>query len=170
MPTFQDPPPRTHCGDLADPPAALNPLCLKDQWLVWKWQRSGTGWTKPPYCADKPDQHAASNNAQTWTTHHAAVTAVLAGKASGIGFVLTGTNIGAIDLDHCRDAETGHVDDWAQEILNAAPSAYHEITVSGTGLRVIGLAKGKKAHDKRATEKNRDWAREKSRLLKAHTR
>jgi SsrA-binding protein len=32
----------------------------------------------------------------------------------------------------------------------------------------IGLAKGKKAHDKRATEKNRDWAREKSRLLKAH--
>ena len=34
----------------------------------------------------------------------------------------------------------------------------------------IGLAKGKKAHDKRATEKNRDWAREKSRVLKAHTR
>jgi len=30
----------------------------------------------------------------------------------------------------------------------------------------IGLAKGKKAHDKRATEKDRDWQREKSRLLK----
>jgi SsrA-binding protein len=34
----------------------------------------------------------------------------------------------------------------------------------------IGLAKGKKAHDKRATEKDRDWAREKSRLLKVRTR
>jgi SsrA-binding protein len=34
----------------------------------------------------------------------------------------------------------------------------------------IGLAKGKKAHDKRATEKDRDWAREKSRLLKARVR
>ena len=30
----------------------------------------------------------------------------------------------------------------------------------------IGLAKGKKAHDKRATEKNRDWQREKQRILK----
>jgi SsrA-binding protein len=30
----------------------------------------------------------------------------------------------------------------------------------------IGLAKGKKAHDKRATEKDRDWQREKQRVLK----
>lgn len=30
----------------------------------------------------------------------------------------------------------------------------------------IGLAKGKKLHDKRATEKERDWQREKQRLLK----
>ena len=30
----------------------------------------------------------------------------------------------------------------------------------------IGLAKGKKEHDKRATEKDRDWQREKARLLK----
>lgn len=30
----------------------------------------------------------------------------------------------------------------------------------------IGLAKGKKQHDKRATEKERDWQREKQRLLK----
>ena len=30
----------------------------------------------------------------------------------------------------------------------------------------IGLAKGKKQHDKRATEKEREWQREKQRLLK----
>ena len=30
----------------------------------------------------------------------------------------------------------------------------------------IGLAKGKKAHDKRATEKERDWQREQHRILK----
>ena len=29
----------------------------------------------------------------------------------------------------------------------------------------IGLAKGKKQHDKRETEKKRDWAREKSRIM-----
>ncbi len=31
----------------------------------------------------------------------------------------------------------------------------------------IGLAKGKKQHDKRATEKDRDWQRDKARLLRA---
>jgi SsrA-binding protein len=31
----------------------------------------------------------------------------------------------------------------------------------------IGLAKGKQAHDKRATEKDRDWKRQKQRLLRA---
>jgi SsrA-binding protein len=30
----------------------------------------------------------------------------------------------------------------------------------------IGLAKGKKQHDKRATEKDRDWQREKQRVMK----
>ena len=30
----------------------------------------------------------------------------------------------------------------------------------------VGLAKGKQAHDKRATEKNRDWQREKARLMR----
>ena len=31
----------------------------------------------------------------------------------------------------------------------------------------IGLAKGKKQHDKRNTEKDRDWQRDKSRIMKA---
>ncbi|MCH9663007.1 MAG: SsrA-binding protein SmpB [Gammaproteobacteria bacterium] len=31
----------------------------------------------------------------------------------------------------------------------------------------VGLAKGKQAHDKRATSKDRDWSRERDRLLKS---
>ena len=34
----------------------------------------------------------------------------------------------------------------------------------------IGLAKGKKQHDKRANEKDRDWQRDKSRIMKASRR
>ncbi|GMV31552.1 MAG: SsrA-binding protein [Rhodanobacteraceae bacterium] len=34
----------------------------------------------------------------------------------------------------------------------------------------IGLARGKQEHDKRATEKDRDWNREKQRTLRAHNR
>ena len=30
----------------------------------------------------------------------------------------------------------------------------------------LGLAKGKKQHDKRATEKDRDWQRQKARIMK----
>ncbi|HVW91903.1 MAG TPA: SsrA-binding protein, partial [Devosia sp.] len=36
----------------------------------------------------------------------------------------------------------------------------------GLAKLLIGLAKGKKNYDKRETEKNRDWNREKSRLMK----
>jgi SsrA-binding protein len=32
----------------------------------------------------------------------------------------------------------------------------------------VGLAKGKKQHDKRDTEKDRDWQRDKARALKSH--
>lgn len=34
----------------------------------------------------------------------------------------------------------------------------------------VGLAKGKKQHDKRATEKDRDWERQKSRIMKSSKR
>jgi len=36
----------------------------------------------------------------------------------------------------------------------------------GRAKLTIGLAKGKKQHDKRADKKERDWQREKERLLK----
>jgi len=34
----------------------------------------------------------------------------------------------------------------------------------------IGLAKGKQRHDKRAAQKDRDWERDRARLLKSQTR
>jgi SsrA-binding protein len=39
---------------------------------------------------------------------------------------------------------------------------------SGRAKLKVGLAKGKKQHDKRATEKERDWLRDKARLLRVH--
>jgi Protein of unknown function (DUF3987) len=141
--------PQTHCGDLANPPPGLSPLCLRDHWVIWKWQPAENGkWTKPPYCADSPSRLAANNNPQTWATHHSAVSAVSAGCADGVGFVLTNTNVGAIDLDHCRNSQTGAIDAWAQAILDRAPIAYREITVSGEGLRIIGVTKGQPVHRK----------------------
>ena len=39
---------------------------------------------------------------------------------------------------------------------------------SGRAKLEIGLARGKKQHDKRTAEKQRDWQREKQRILKRH--
>jgi SsrA-binding protein len=39
----------------------------------------------------------------------------------------------------------------------------------GRAKLAIGLAKGKRQHDKRATEKDRDWERDKARALKGRT-
>ena len=140
-------PPKTFCGDLADPPAALAQLCHKPHWVVWKWQRNGKNkWTKPPFYAPEPVHRAANNRPTTWSTHHAAVAAVLRGRANGVGFVLTGTKVAAVDLDKCRDPESGVIDGWAQQIFGATPNAYREITVSGTGLRIIGIANGPETH------------------------
>ena len=148
MPAIREPCPRTVCGDLAAPPAALTKMCLMQNWVTWKWQRAASKWTKPPFRCDDPTRFAANNDPTTWGARSAAVAAVLAGKANGVGFALTGTEIGAIDLDHCRDPETGAVGAWSQEILDAAPTAYKEITVSGAGLRIIGIAKGAAQHRK----------------------
>src|SRR5262249_1514555 len=139
--------PKTISGDLANPPKALTELCLQKRWLVWRWQRGQNGrWTKPPFCSDQPDRHAATSDSTTWSSRHTAVSAVLSGKAHGIGFVLTDTDIVAIDLDKCRDSETGAISAWAQEIVDAAPGAYVEITVSGTGLRCLGTGTGESVH------------------------
>jgi primase-polymerase (primpol)-like protein len=144
MPPTRPLQPKTFAGDFADPPRALTPLCLMPNWLTWKWQHSAKNnkWTKPPYRADNPDWHAKSDDPKTWSDRHTAVSVVLAGKADGLGFALHGIEIGAIDLDHCRDPETCAIDLWAREIIDAARGAYCEITVSGSGLRIIGIATG----------------------------
>jgi primase-polymerase (primpol)-like protein len=107
--------PQTYSGDLANLPKALSPLCCQPQWVVWQWVRVKDNWTKPPFRVDQPDRHAANNDPTTWGSHYAAVAVVLAGKGHGIGFALTNTEIGAVDLDHCRDAATGRIDTWRRK-------------------------------------------------------
>jgi hypothetical protein len=142
-----DPKPLTCSNDIARLPGALTPLCEMQNWVVWHWTKNGNGkWTKPPFQSQLPSCTARSNAETTWSSHATAVEAVESGKADGIGFVLTGTDIAAIDLDNCRDPETGEIDRWAQAIVDKAPSAYREVSVSGTGVHIIGKSLGKKIH------------------------
>jgi len=118
-------------------PAALKRFTAQRIWVLWKWHTSKTGKrTKVPY---QPNGNKAkSNNPKTWTTYEAAVSA--ASQFDGIGFVLP-DGTGALDVDDCRDAATGTVHHWAQELIDRCGS-YTEITPSGTGIRIIGDASG----------------------------
>lgn len=65
------------------------------------------------------------------------------------------------EIDHLR----GSVD--RQGMTAVALAMYWK---RGRAKVEIGLARGKKQHDKRATEKERDWQREKARVLKGSAR
>ena len=72
-----------------------------------------------------------------------------AGHADGITYVLTETDpFAAIDLDHCRDVKTHSIDVWAQNFLDCGRRSYSEVTPSGAGCRIWGLASGDSLHRK----------------------
>ena len=63
----------------------------------------------------------------------------------------SGDPFAGIDLDKCRDPESGEIEPWAQEILDRVPGAYVEASPSGRGMHIIvkgkvrdgGMRKGK---------------------------
>ena len=139
-------------GDLRNLPAALTPLKELPNWVCWSFEwrvdKKGVGkWTKPPLQPKNPTSHARNNDPTTWGTYAEALAAFETGKYGGIGFNLSGTDIAAFDIDNCRDPETGDIAPEAMAIVNRATS-YTEMTVSGTGLRVIGYGTGPKVHRK----------------------
>jgi len=134
-------------------PPALARLIQQPRWVVWKWTVGKDGKrTKPPFQARAPHKHASSTDPATWCDFDTAMGAYFDRKADGIGFALSGGEIGAFDIDDCRDAETGDVHPWARELVRRCAS-YAEVTPSGTGIRIIGTASGAALHRKFAVPK-----------------
>lgn len=55
--------------------------------------------------------------------------------------------LGAFDLDHCRDPHSGEISPWASDLV-ARCASYTEVTPSQTGLRIIGVVSGDQVHRK----------------------
>ena len=136
--------PLTHQGNLAKLPKALAPLIARPQWAVWRWTQKPDGsWQKPPFVAIQPECHASTSDRATWADYNTALATVQAGHADGLSYILTQDDpFGAFDLDHCRCLVTCSIDIWAQNYLQAAVNTYQEITPSGEGVRIWGLADG----------------------------
>jgi hypothetical protein len=136
--------PTTHQGNLVKLPRALAPLLERKQWCIWRWTQKPDGsWQKPPFMAMQPGRHVSTSDPATWTDYPTALAAVQAGHADGLSYVLANNDpFGAIDLDHCRCFVTHSIDVWAQNYLQAAVHSYSEITPTGEGIRIWGIADG----------------------------
>lgn len=116
-------------------------LTTLDQWACWQWQRRDGKWTKIPVSAVTGIQ-AKSNDPDTWSSFEAAAEYMerrsLSGNPlSGVGFMFhPADGFAGVDLDDCRELETGVVAEWAREIVSAFNS-YAEVSPSGTGIKVF---------------------------------
>lgn len=114
------------------------PLLLQQhlRWLLWG--RDGEG-KKTPRNAMRADRNCNANSASNWASF--AVAALAATKNStGIGFALgpvqNGPRFAGIDLDKCRNPETGAIEPWAMRIVEYFDT-YTEVSPSGTGLHLF---------------------------------
>ncbi len=98
----------------------------RDQWVVHRFPN------KMPLCA-RSLRPASCNDRGSWSSFEAAVAAVQAGNASGIGIQLA-DGICGVDIDHCIDG--GELSSMAKEIV-AALHSYTEISPSGDGIHVL---------------------------------
>ena len=128
-------------------------LTERPQWVCWRLEQREGKTTKVPFTPGTL-RRASSTDLMTWRSFSEALAAYEAGEPpyDGIGFVFCSADpFVGIDLDDCRDRETGEVAPWAQKIISSAQEGYVEISPSGTGVHIIvegtvrdgGMRKGK---------------------------
>ncbi len=118
------------------------------QWLCWRALPKDNKITKIPFDA-KNGNAGSSTNSETWASYQAALQSCQNGNGySGIGIALENSGLIGIDLDHCRNAETGEIEPWALDIVKQFDS-YTETTPSSKGLRIFLYGKIKNSGNKK---------------------
>ncbi len=112
----------------------------RPQWVVWKLETRGDKLTKIPYIAGGVGK-AKSTDSETWRTFEEAVQALKAspGRYNGVGFAFCSADpFVGVDLDNCRDPETGELEEWAQKIIDGFKDVVLlEASPSGCGVHLI---------------------------------
>ena len=108
-----------------------------DQWVAWKAAPRPNGiLAKVPVCP-MTGANASTNDPTTWGTYDQAATFYNRGGMAGIGFVFTDADpFCGIDLDDCREPNSGDLAEWVEEIIYRLES-YTEVSPSGTGLKIF---------------------------------
>lgn len=124
-------------------PAALDldALACRPLWVAWRViDRNGKP-TKEPL-NPSTGRPAKANDPATWAPRdeaEAAARRYVQDGAGGVGIELAdlgdGFQLGGIDLDTCRDPETGRIETWARDVIDLIPT-YAEISPSKTGTKL----------------------------------
>lgn len=104
------------------------------QWVCWKnTDRDG----KPTKIPVQPNgSPAKSSDPETWSTYQAAF--AQSHKYAGLGFVFSvDDDYAGVDLDGCRDPNSGYIEPWASEIIERFEHAYIEVSPSRTGVKMF---------------------------------
>lgn len=130
------------------PASARIPQMMRDlpQWILWayRWKSDEKRWTKVPLNPCSSKHQAKTNDAKTWATWPQMVSVLkIAAERSdgvdGVGFVFReGGGIFGVDVDDCRDPDTGTLSDLAVDIIRRF-GTYAEVSPSGTGIKLFGL-------------------------------
>jgi hypothetical protein len=111
----------------------------RPQWVCWKyvWQEAKGKWDKPPI-NPKTGKMAQSNNPKTWSDFETALARYKEDpEIAGIGFEMSDDDpFTGVDLDGCRNIESGEIAPWAEAIVSYL-SSYTEISPSGRGVRIF---------------------------------
>ena len=111
-------------------------LGKREQWICWREEHRNGKATKIPI-DPKTGDFASTTDDRTWTDLGQALGYAAMDRADGVGFVFTATDpLVGVDLDDCRDPETGRPDEPALTIINELDS-FTEVSPSGTGYHVI---------------------------------
>ena len=111
------------------------------QWVGWK-TASRNGTDKPTKLPFNPKGgFAKAGVPDTWDTFDAALEIAERDKLDGVGFEFSDSDpYCGVDLDGCRDPQTGVVADWAREIILEL-STYAEVSPSQTGVKLFAVGK-----------------------------
>lgn len=114
------------------------PAELKErrQWVVYRLILRDGRWMKVPF-DPRTLRPARTNDLRTWSSSRRAHAQYAADSADGVGFVFSRDDpYAGVDLDGCRDPESGMIAPWASQILDRLGS-YAEVSPSGTGVKLI---------------------------------
>ena len=120
------------------------------RFCVWRFTFLDGTWKKIPYRVDDPATEAAVNDPAQWNSFEQALRVYQGGTFDGIGFLL-GDGWAGVDLDDCRNPDTGELSALAIEVLKQLNS-YGEISPSGTGLKIFLKAWPGRNHSKAGVE------------------